>query len=76
MIVKASDEFVVYATGICSASVCSSLPKREVASRMRRELTGVGPWRLAKEKTFSGGEPNPCPCDQSPKTHKHYLFHC
>lgn len=69
-------EFTVYATGICVASVCSSLPKLEVAQRMRREITGVGPWVPSKDKAFSGGEPNPCPCNTSPKTHKHYKFIC
>ena len=69
-------EFAVLTEGLCNASVCSSLPKREVARRMRQRLTGVGPWRPSKDKTFSGGEPNPCPCNQNPKTHKHYLFNC
>ncbi len=71
-----TDVFMVYAEGICSASVCSSLPKREVNRRMRSRLTGVTPWRPSRDKTFASGEPNPCLCDQNPETHKHYLFHC
>lgn len=71
-----SGDFRIYTAGLCCASVCSSLPKKEVGRRMARELTGVGPWHLSKDKTFSGGEPNPCPCNENPKTHTHYLFNC
>ena len=71
-----SEEFIIYATGLVSASVCSSLSKREVELKMAQEMTGVGPWRFARSEKFSGGEPNPCPCNKNPKTHKHYLFHC
>ena len=69
-------DFYIYAKGICSASVCSSLPKKEVKRRMARELTGVGPWQLSKDKTFSSGKTNPCPCNKNPMTHAHYLFNC
>lgn len=69
-------EFVVYAEGLCSASVCSSLSRREVNHRMKTRLTGVTPWQPAKDKAFADGRPNPCPCNQNPETHIHYLFHC
>ena len=70
------DEFRIYATGLCSASVCSSLPQREVERRMAGEMTGVGPWLFAHGEKFATGQPNPCPCNKQPETHKHFLFHC
>ena len=70
-------EFAPYAIGICSASVCSSLPMADVQARMRALKTGIAStWEWAKAESFSTGEPNPCPCNQKPKTHTHYLFHC
>ena len=72
---KPSDEFCIYAEGLVSASVCSSLREEEVERRMARVITGVGKWTLAKGD-FSDGNPNPCACDKKPNTHKHYLFHC
>lgn len=69
-------DFIVYTEGICYSSVCSSLPVDEVVARMKRRLSGVGPWTLSEAESFSEGEPNPCPCDQNPATHQHYLFVC
>ena len=69
-------EFVVYAEGLCTASVCSSLPMAEVQRRMRDRETGVTPWEWAEAEAFNTGEGNPCPCNKKPSTHMHYLFHC
>jgi hypothetical protein len=71
-------EFTPYAVGLCRASVCTSLPKEEVAARMNMVCpTGIDTqWTLAPNSTFGTGEPNPCPCSDSPDTHKHYLLHC
>jgi len=71
-----ADEFTIYSWGICSASVCSSLPQLEVERRMAQEMTGVGPWLFARGESFATGEPNPSLCNHNAKTHKHYLFHC
>ena len=70
-------EFWVYAMGVCYASVCSSLGEAETVGRMNSERpTGIGhPWRKARQ-AFHRGEPNPCPCNRHPDTHKHYLFEC
>lgn len=68
-------EFKIYAMGIVKASVCSSLPPEEVAARMAREITGVGPWVFSREP-FLTGESNPTPCNDKPDTHMHYLFVC
>ena len=70
-------EFVVYSEGLCFASVCSSLGAERTAHRMRSESPSgtENGWCLANE-AFASGEPNPCPCNHYPKTHKHYLFEC
>lgn len=75
---KAAPEFTVYAAGIVSASVCTSLPPEEISVRMNMLYpTGISSnWGLAEEPHFSGGEPNPCQCPDHPDTHKHYLLHC
>ena len=68
--------FVVYREGICYASVCSSLGMESTVKRMRTRPSGITHgWQLA-DKPFRTGESNPCPCDQQPKTHMHYLFEC
>jgi hypothetical protein len=70
-------EFCVYATGPACCSVCSSLSIEETTKRLNRENpSGLGPWQPSKDATFSGGEPQPSPCERSPATHKHYLFNC
>ena len=69
----------VYAVGFCHASVCSSLSIEETTAYLNRECpTGTSnPWVISEEETFADGvHKNPCPCDQSPETHKHYLFSC
>jgi len=70
-------EFIAYSVGIVSASVCSSLSPEETADRLNRECpTGISsPWQISSE-AFRTGEPNPCPCEDAPATHKHYLFSC
>jgi len=69
-------DFIVYANGLVHCSVCSSLPEEDVVLRVNiANPTGVTPWRIVEEK-FKTGEPNPCPCDKYPDTHKHYLFTC
>ena len=69
-------DFTVYTEGLCYASVCSSLPVEEVVARMARRLSGVNAWALSKKVTFSGGEPNPCSCEDYPETRQHFLFEC
>lgn len=69
-------EFVIYSEGLFFASVCSSLSKEEVESRMRVTLCGTrNGWNLSLQ-SFKSGESNPCPCDKQPDTHQHYLFEC
>ena len=70
-------DFQAYAVGICNASVCSNLTLEETTRQLNREHpTGIGKWELSQEPTFAAGEPQPCPCNLHPETHKHYLFEC
>lgn len=71
-------DFDAYTIGLCYASVCSSLSPRETVKRMNAQHpTGIRHrWKLAPDKTFKTGQPNPCPCENNPSTHKHYLLVC
>lgn len=75
---KKSEDFEAYAIGICSASICTSLPIDEAVKRMNTEHpTDISSeWVLSEDKTFAGGQPNPTPCENNPETHKHYLLIC
>ena len=71
------EDFTIYRQGICMASVCSSLGKEETVSRMASIPSGTtAGWLFCDNETFHTGEPNPCPCNEKPETHKHYLFEC
>lgn len=71
-------DFEAYKVGVFCASICSNLAVEETARRLNEERpTGIDSrWALSGDATFKSGEPNPCPCDRSPQTHKHYLFDC
>lgn len=77
--IKAQEDerLVVYTEGLCFASVCSDLAVEEVAQRMKTRISGTTHgWGFSKNETFKDGEPNPCPCNRKPNTHKHFLFEC
>lgn len=68
----------VYASGLVCCSVCTDLKgiRRITAAVNLVNPTGIrSQWKKSKDKTFAGGQPNPCPCDKDPKR-KHYLFNC
>lgn len=67
-----------YVVGVMTASVCSRFSLEETARRLNEESpTGISSlWQPAENKEFATGQPNPCPCERSPETHKHYLFEC
>lgn len=69
--------FEAYSVGLVCVSVCSDLPIEEVTERLNLEHpTGIDSrWALSEDKTFSGGEPMPCPCNEDP-SRTHYLFNC
>jgi len=71
-------DFVAYDIGTLYASVCSSLTPEETAERMNLANPNgqLPPWRIATEVASRGGRPNPYPCPQDPRTHKHYLMIC
>lgn len=70
----------VYSLGLVSCSVCAprEMTRDEVEAAVNvAEPTGISSeWRVSDEPTFSGGQPNPCPCEQQPESHVHYLMHC
>jgi hypothetical protein len=70
-------KFEVDSMGILYCSVCSTLSPEETTAKLNEEHpTGISSgWKLAGE-SFVSGEPNPCPCERHPETHKHYLFIC
>lgn len=71
-------EFEIYAEGLVCTSVCTSLSVEEATVRLNQlRPSGImSQWVKSEDKTFISGEPNPCPCNTHPDTHKHYLFNC
>jgi len=75
---KTTKDFEIYSNGLCNCSVCTNIHNIEQLTKLVNEEnpTGIrGKWELSTTK-FQTGEENPCPCEQNPKTHKHYLFVC
>lgn len=70
-------DFAAYAVGLCSASVCTSLPDSQATDRLNgTHPTGIASaWEIANEP-FANGDANPRPCSNRPDTHRHLLFHC
>lgn len=70
-------DFLAYSVGVVYASACTSLDDATATTRMNAAVaTGTDtPWRIADEP-FRTGEPNPCPCNDKPATHRHILFVC
>lgn len=71
---------IAYSIGIVSASVCVSkeLMHKEIESIMNTEHPTMisSKWSISKDKTFKGGESNPCVCEEHPETRLHYLMNC
>jgi hypothetical protein len=68
-------ELIVYSEGLCFASVCTSLDDGELDRRMSaRPATATHGWVRSTDPYFAGGQPNPCPCELQPETHRHVLF--
>lgn len=75
---KMPSEFTAYALGVCYASVCTSLPDQEAVRRLNDEHpagTALG-WHVSSDTHFRQGQTNPCPCEDSPDTHRHILMEC
>lgn len=63
------DKVEVYALGALSCSVCApeSMTPEEIIAGTEKEYpcgTTAG-WQISKSKTFKGGQPMPCPCEQT-----------
>jgi hypothetical protein len=71
-------DFAVFSEGLCICSVCTSLTVDEMLERVNAENpTGIeSQWEISGDETFKTGEPNPCPCNVNPLSHKHYLLEC
>ena len=71
-------DFEAYAVGFVCASACTTLPIEEATARLNAaHPTGLTHgWEPSKDETFKSGDPNPCPCNDHPETHQHYLFVC
>lgn len=54
--------------------VCSSLPSGDAVQRRLNAVMEGGREVYFLSPTNVGGEPNPCPCDTAPDTHKHYML--
>ena len=72
------EDFEIYSRGLVCLSVCSCLSLEETVKRVNAEHpTGIqSRWSLSEDKTFAGGQSNPCQCDHNPDTHKYYLLNC
>jgi hypothetical protein len=72
-----SDHLFVYSEGPVMASVCTDLPKDQVADEMNRtHPTGItAGWTISELPRFETGEPNGRVCDEHP-TRRHYLMEC
>lgn len=72
-------ELEVYSNGLCYCSICTNLDSVAMIENLvnLENPTGTSSrWKISKDPTFNSGDPNPCPCNQKPNTHKHYLLEC
>lgn len=71
-------DVTIYKWGLHHLSVCSSLSPEETVERVNSmHITGImAKWQMSEDKKFATGETNPCPCENHPETHKHYLLKC
>lgn len=74
------DGIVIYRAGVIHLSVCApkDTPIEDIlAEADKQHPTGLGHgWQISPAETFSGGEPNPCPCNSEPETREHRLLNC
>jgi len=73
------EELAIYGMGIIHCSICTNVKSRKRVEELvnSKSPTGIkSHWTISRDKKFATGEPNPCPCNQKPKTHKHYLMEC
>ncbi len=74
-----TEEVEVYSNGFCHCSVCTNIEGIALIENAvnAKNPTGIkSRWKVSKQIAFDSGQPNPCPCDQKPETHSHYLMEC
>jgi hypothetical protein len=77
--IKLKEELDVYSLGIVRCSICTNIKdteKIEMLVNMRCPTGISSSWKISREPNFHTGQPNPCPCEEKPNTHKHYLMVC
>lgn len=76
---EAEADVLFMAEGFCYMSVCAAGhmdgPAVEAAVRRQRVSGTEAGWLRSEDPTFSGGQTNPCACDQVPGR-LHWLFAC
>lgn len=68
----------VYNWGIFYLSICTDETDIATIERLVNEKVPTGiysKWKMSEDKTFKGGQPNPCLCLDKPGF-KHYLLSC
>jgi Zn-finger protein len=76
---EVTEELIVYTNGVCHCSVCTNIKSLKRIEELvnQKNFTGIeNKWKFDRTPYFAQGQPNPCPCEQKPLTHKHYLMVC
>lgn len=76
---QATDDVVIYSTGLVylSACVAADVSDDDAAGRVNlMHPTGVTPWHVSADAQFRDGQANPSPCEQQPDDRRHMLFEC
>jgi hypothetical protein len=72
------EELEIYSNGLVHCSVCTNVIDRKRIEELvnLKNPTGIASqWKISNDN-FKNGNSNPCPCENKPKTHKHYLMEC
>ena len=73
-------DLFVYVNGVVCSSVCvpEDMPTEKIEELTNNQNpSGVTPWKISKDKKFSGGEPMPKKCENYSKEKRlHYLLNC
>ena len=71
---------MIYATGICAASVCApvGMSHAEIEELVNEQSpTGIpSPWKISDDESFADGTPCGSPCEARPTTRQHWLVNC
>ena len=76
---KSATKIDVYRVGLVHCSVC--VPKDATREEIENYVNAQHPtgielrWQISSDAKFSGGQPNPCPCNDH-EERLHYLMVC